>query len=182
MNASRPSPTHPEALLVDCLATVRAQEYRNVFDELLGGAARLDMLRRLERGSVAPHATAAMHTVRFAAAILWPTVPNTRHPTSETTPSACSSSPPTGARRLWNPATSLPGRREATMSETKMMYAHLKRLDTPGAEFHAARRFCTRCRGCASTRNSRSSLPVVLAVLSWSAHVARIGLRGPGRD
>ncbi|MEV6576280.1 recombinase family protein [Streptomyces sp. NPDC051577] len=43
-------------------------------------ANRLDILRRLEGGSVDPHATAAMHAVRFATTILWPTVPNTPPP------------------------------------------------------------------------------------------------------
>ncbi|WP_251022462.1 hypothetical protein [Streptomyces sp. ISL-10] len=35
----------------------------------------------MEGGGVDPHATAAMHAVRFAATILWPTVPNTPPPT-----------------------------------------------------------------------------------------------------
>ncbi|MCX5340163.1 hypothetical protein [Streptomyces atratus] len=65
---------------MDDLATVRAQEYRKVYDELLGAAARLDMLRRLENGGVDPHATAAMHAVGFAATILWPAVPDTPAP------------------------------------------------------------------------------------------------------
>jgi hypothetical protein len=65
---------------VDDLATVRAQEYAKVFNELLGAADRLNMLRRLEGGSVDAHATAAMHAVRFAATILWPNVPNTPPP------------------------------------------------------------------------------------------------------
>lgn len=65
---------------MDDLATVRAQEYAKVYDELLGAAARLDMLRRLEGGGVDPHATAAMHALRFAATILWPAVPNTPPP------------------------------------------------------------------------------------------------------
>ncbi|MFI9240843.1 hypothetical protein [Streptomyces sp. NPDC053079] len=62
------------------LQAVRAQEYAKVYDELLGAAARLDMVRRLEGGNVDAHATAAMHAVRFAATILWPTVPNTPPP------------------------------------------------------------------------------------------------------
>lgn len=65
---------------VDDLATVGAQEYAKVYDELLAAAARLDVLRRLEGGGVDPHATAAMHALRFAATILWPTVPNTPPP------------------------------------------------------------------------------------------------------
>jgi hypothetical protein len=65
---------------VDDLATVRAQECAKVYDELLGAAARLDMLRRLEGGGVDPHATAAMHALPFAATILWPAVPNTPPP------------------------------------------------------------------------------------------------------
>ncbi len=69
----------PEAPMDD-LATVRAQEYAKVYDELLRAAARLDMLRRLEGGAVDAHATAAMHAVRFAATILWPTVPGTPPP------------------------------------------------------------------------------------------------------
>jgi hypothetical protein len=65
---------------VDDLHAVRAQEYAKVYEELLGAAARLDMLRRLEGGSINPHATAAMHGLRFAATILWPAVPNTPPP------------------------------------------------------------------------------------------------------
>ncbi|MEU5422323.1 hypothetical protein [Streptomyces sp. NPDC020667] len=65
---------------MDDLATVRAQEYAKVFDELLAAAARLDMLRCLEGGGVDPHATAAMHALRFAATILWPATPNTPPP------------------------------------------------------------------------------------------------------
>lgn len=65
---------------MDDLATVGAQEYAKVYDELLAAAARLDVLRRLEGGGVDPHATAAMHALRFAATILWPTVPNTPPP------------------------------------------------------------------------------------------------------
>ncbi|MEU1216369.1 hypothetical protein ABZ424_28985 [Streptomyces sp. NPDC005790] len=62
------------------LAAVRAQEYEKVFNELLDVAARLDMLRRLEGGGVDPHATAAMHAIRFAATILWPAVPDVPPP------------------------------------------------------------------------------------------------------
>ncbi|MFJ8982749.1 hypothetical protein [Streptomyces sp. NPDC102282] len=65
---------------MDDLNAVRAQEYAKVYEELLAAAARLDMLRRLEGGSIDAHATAAMHGLRFAATILWPTVPNTPPP------------------------------------------------------------------------------------------------------
>jgi hypothetical protein len=65
---------------VNDLATVRAQEYAKVYDELLRAAARLDMLRRQEGGAVDAHATSAMHAVRFAATILWPAVPHTPPP------------------------------------------------------------------------------------------------------
>ncbi|GHI10318.1 hypothetical protein AQI88_41905 [Streptomyces cellostaticus] len=66
---------------MDDLATLRAQEYAKLYDELLGTVARLDKLRRLESGgSVDAHATAAMHAVAFAATILWPTIPNTPPP------------------------------------------------------------------------------------------------------
>lgn len=65
---------------MDNLHAVRAQEYAKVYDELLDAAARLDMLRRLEGGNIDAHATAAMHGLRFAATILWPTVPNTPPP------------------------------------------------------------------------------------------------------
>ncbi|MFI6530626.1 hypothetical protein [Streptomyces uncialis] len=65
---------------MDDLQAVRAQEYAKVYDELLDAATRLDMLRRLEGGSIDAHATAAMHGLRFAATILWPTVPNTPPP------------------------------------------------------------------------------------------------------
>ncbi|WP_030389192.1 hypothetical protein [Streptomyces sp. NRRL S-241] len=65
---------------MDDRATARAQEYVQVYEQLLGAAARLDALRPLEAGGVDPHATAAMHAVRFAATILWPEVPNTPPP------------------------------------------------------------------------------------------------------
>ncbi|WP_331740281.1 hypothetical protein OG613_45855 (plasmid) [Streptomyces sp. NBC_00015] len=65
---------------MDDLQAVRAQEYAKVYDEFLAAAAPLDMLRRLEGGSVDGHATAAMHAVCFATTILWPTVPNTPPP------------------------------------------------------------------------------------------------------
>ncbi|WP_327687217.1 hypothetical protein [Streptomyces sp. NBC_00467] len=62
------------------LATVRALEFEKTYNELLRTAARLDRLRRLERGSVEAHATAAMYAVRFAATILYPTVPAAQPP------------------------------------------------------------------------------------------------------
>ncbi|MEU1287963.1 hypothetical protein [Kitasatospora sp. NPDC005856] len=62
------------------LATVRAQEYAQTYETLIDAAARLDMLRRLEDGSPDPHATAAMHAIRFAATILWPAVPDVPPP------------------------------------------------------------------------------------------------------
>ncbi|HEX5569555.1 MAG TPA: hypothetical protein VFY14_21990 [Streptomyces sp.] len=65
---------------MDDLATVRAQEYGKVYAELLGAAARLDVLRHLEGGGVDPHATAAMHAVRFAATILCPNALNAPPP------------------------------------------------------------------------------------------------------
>ncbi|PWI11669.1 hypothetical protein DIZ27_04960 [Streptomyces sp. NWU339] len=65
---------------MDDLATVRAQEYEKVFSDLITTAERLDMLRRLEGGGVDPHATAAMHALRFAATILWPTIPSAPPP------------------------------------------------------------------------------------------------------
>ncbi|MGW5042182.1 hypothetical protein ACWEQK_28895 [Streptomyces parvulus] len=57
------------------LSTVRAQEYEQTFNELLQVAGRLERLRRLEGNAVDAHGTAAMHAVEFAAAILWPVVP-----------------------------------------------------------------------------------------------------------
>lgn len=75
-----------------------------MFDEHLGAAARLDVLRRLEDGSVDTHTTTAMHAVRFAAAILGLAVPNTPTPATAMTANACSSSPPTGGRQHWNSA------------------------------------------------------------------------------
>lgn len=50
---------------MDDRATARAQEYVQVYEELLAAAARLDALRPLDAGGVDPHATAAMHAVRF---------------------------------------------------------------------------------------------------------------------
>jgi hypothetical protein len=65
---------------VDDLQAVRTQEYEKVFSELIATAERLDMLRRMEGGGVDPHATAAMHALRFAATILWPTIPSAPPP------------------------------------------------------------------------------------------------------
>ncbi|OLZ58984.1 hypothetical protein AV521_46090 [Streptomyces sp. IMTB 2501] len=66
---------------MDNLQAVRAQEYAKVYEDLLSAAAQLDTLCRLEAGgAVDAHATAAIHAVRFAATILWPTVPNTPPP------------------------------------------------------------------------------------------------------
>ncbi|MFE3403331.1 hypothetical protein [Streptomyces anulatus] len=79
-NGSRHTPTRTPEAPVNDPQSVHAQEYAKVYDELLGAAARLDMLRHLEGGGVDAHATAAMHAVRFAATILWPTVPNTSPP------------------------------------------------------------------------------------------------------
>ncbi|MEW2265969.1 hypothetical protein ACGF5T_33650 [Streptomyces sp. NPDC047853] len=61
---------------MDDLGAVRAQEYQKTYNELLDVATRLDTLRRLEGNAVDAHATAAMHALRFAATILWPTVPD----------------------------------------------------------------------------------------------------------
>ncbi|MFF7642146.1 hypothetical protein [Streptomyces canus] len=56
--------------------TAYTRERALMYAELLDTAARLDTLRRLEDGSVDPHVGAAMHAVRFAATIMWPTVPH----------------------------------------------------------------------------------------------------------
>ncbi|MFF1291899.1 MULTISPECIES: hypothetical protein [unclassified Streptomyces] len=60
--------------------TVRTQEYAKVYTELLCTAAKLDTLRHLEGGYADGHVTAAMHAVRSAATVLWPTVPHTPPP------------------------------------------------------------------------------------------------------
>lgn len=70
----------PQAPGADDPEVVRAREYAKVYDELLGAAARLDMLRHLEGGGVDPHATAAMHAVRFVVTILRPAVPGAPAP------------------------------------------------------------------------------------------------------
>ncbi|MFJ3182417.1 hypothetical protein ACIPJN_29075 [Streptomyces sp. NPDC086796] len=49
--------------------------YKTLYEELLSIEDRLDRTRHLEGGAIEPHATAAMHAVRFAAAILRPAVP-----------------------------------------------------------------------------------------------------------
>lgn len=54
--------------------------YEDAYNELLGAAGRLDTLRRLQGDGVEPHATAALHAVRFAAALLCPTVPGAARP------------------------------------------------------------------------------------------------------
>ncbi|MET8074935.1 hypothetical protein [Streptomyces sp. NPDC005303] len=56
--------------------TVRTRAHAMMYAELLDTAARLDTLRRLEDGSVDAHVGAAMHAVRFAATIMWPTAPH----------------------------------------------------------------------------------------------------------
>ncbi|WP_190023475.1 hypothetical protein [Streptomyces hiroshimensis] len=49
--------------------------YEQVYIELLSAAAHLDTVRRVDLDAVEPCATAAMHAVRFAVAILSPAVP-----------------------------------------------------------------------------------------------------------
>jgi hypothetical protein len=63
---------------VDDVAAMRVQEYAQVYDQLLGAAARLDVLRRLEGGGgeVDAHATAAMHAAAFDATILRSVIPD----------------------------------------------------------------------------------------------------------
>ncbi|WP_256122884.1 hypothetical protein [Streptomyces sp. LUP47B] len=56
--------------------TVHGREHAMMYAELLDTAARLDTLRRLEGSAVDPHVGAAMHAVRFAATIMWPTAPH----------------------------------------------------------------------------------------------------------
>ena len=56
--------------------TVGTRAHAMMYAELLDTAARLDTLMRLEDGSVDPHVGAAMHAVRFAATIMWPTAPH----------------------------------------------------------------------------------------------------------
>jgi hypothetical protein len=65
---------------VDDPATARTQAYEEVFRELTALAERLDTLKHLESGGVDPRATAAMHALRFAATLLWPTVPHVPPP------------------------------------------------------------------------------------------------------
>ncbi|WP_251073205.1 hypothetical protein [Streptomyces sp. ISL-43] len=71
-----------------------AQEYEKAYNELLGAAARLHMLRRLEGVGLDSHATAAMHAIGFAATILWLNVPGPRRPATGTTASPSPSWPP----------------------------------------------------------------------------------------
>ncbi|KUM97364.1 hypothetical protein AQI95_41840 [Streptomyces yokosukanensis] len=56
------------------------RSYDETYRTLLALAADLDTRRRLEDDAVDAHATAAMHAVRFAAAILQPLVPGTAPP------------------------------------------------------------------------------------------------------
>jgi hypothetical protein len=65
---------------MDDSPTVRAQECAKVYTELLCAAAKLDTLRTLQSGYADSHVTSAMHAVRFAATILWPTVPHMPRP------------------------------------------------------------------------------------------------------
>ncbi|WLQ34847.1 hypothetical protein P8A18_16005 [Streptomyces castrisilvae] len=55
---------------------VRAQESVRAYGELLAVAERLEALRQLGDDGVEAHTTAALHAVRFAATILWRTVPD----------------------------------------------------------------------------------------------------------
>lgn len=57
-----------------------AGPYAGMYRGMLGAAARLDVLRRGEDHSVDPHATAAMHALRFAALMLYPAVPGAEPP------------------------------------------------------------------------------------------------------
>lgn len=61
-------------------ATARTQEYEKVFSDIVATAERLDTLKQLESGGVDPHLTSAMHALRFAATILWPTIPHVSPP------------------------------------------------------------------------------------------------------
>jgi hypothetical protein len=72
--------TRTQEAPVDDLATARTQEYEKVFRELVAIAERLDTLKHVETGGVDPHVTAAMHALRFAATILWPTIPHVPPP------------------------------------------------------------------------------------------------------
>ncbi|MFB8084857.1 hypothetical protein EAO73_14065 [Streptomyces sp. col6] len=59
---------------------VRAQESVRTYGELLALAERLEALRQLGEDGVEAHTTAALHAVRFAATILWRTVPDVPPP------------------------------------------------------------------------------------------------------
>ncbi|WP_406286128.1 hypothetical protein [Streptomyces sp. NBC_00209] len=59
---------------------VRAQESVRTYGELLALAERLEALRQLGEDGVEAHTTAALHAVRFAATILWRTVPDVPEP------------------------------------------------------------------------------------------------------
>ncbi|WP_328901088.1 hypothetical protein OHR86_15135 [Streptomyces sp. NBC_00441] len=59
---------------------VRAQESVRAYGELLALAERLEALRQLGEDGVEAHTTAALHAVRFAATILWRTVPDVPEP------------------------------------------------------------------------------------------------------
>ncbi|MEW2123313.1 hypothetical protein ACIOEZ_19555 [Streptomyces sp. NPDC087866] len=59
---------------------VRAQESVRAYGELLALTERLEALRQLGEDGVEAHTTAALHAVRFAATILWRTVPDVPPP------------------------------------------------------------------------------------------------------
>ncbi|MFI1190721.1 hypothetical protein [Streptomyces californicus] len=55
---------------------VREQEYARVLGELVATADRLDAVRFLEGRAINPYVASAMHAIRYAATILWHTVPD----------------------------------------------------------------------------------------------------------
>ncbi|MBF9071658.1 hypothetical protein [Streptacidiphilus fuscans] len=55
--------------------TIRQEACRDALDTILTVADRLDVVRRTEGNRVDSHITSALHAIRFAAAILQPTVP-----------------------------------------------------------------------------------------------------------
>ncbi|MEU1281209.1 hypothetical protein [Streptomyces sp. NPDC005805] len=65
--------------MTDDFEAARAHQRAKVYDELVDLVPRLQLLMRLKNGAD-PHVGSAMHAVRFAVTMLWPTTPDSPPP------------------------------------------------------------------------------------------------------
>ncbi|WNO74204.1 MULTISPECIES: hypothetical protein [unclassified Streptomyces] len=63
----------------DAIEAARAHQRATVYEELVDIATRLQLIVRLKNG-VDPHVGSALHAVRFAVTMLWPTLPESSPP------------------------------------------------------------------------------------------------------